>query len=359
MVKKVISVFIICIAVLFLNFISEKKPTPYKFPEPKYFPKIPQSESNPVTIEGAELGKHLFYDPILSGDSTMSCSSCHKQEYAFSDAPNQFSKGRNHEFMQRNTLPLFNLAYYPSFFWDGRALSLEDQVFHPVRTKAELNLKWEEAVKRVQRNKFYVSKFRAAFGKINIDSVLIAKSVAQFLRTMISYNAKFDRVLRKEDKLSPDELEGFEIINDMTRAGCVHCHTTDQDALGTIRDYSNNGLDLVADAANYKDKGLGQVTKNIKDYGKFKIPSLRNLLFTAPYMHDGRFKTIEEVVNFYSEEVKPTANIDSRMEFAHQGGPKLNVHEKRKVIAFLKTLSDSVFISNPEFANPFKKKKGT
>jgi len=357
--KRSFSILITCMAVFFLNFYSEKKPTPYKFPELKYFPKVPQSLSNPVTIEGAELGKHLFYDPVLSGDSTMSCSSCHRQEYAFSDSPNQFSEGRNKELMKRNTLPLFNLPYYNSFFWDGRAATLEDQIFHPVRTESELNLKWEIAVKRIQRNKKYVSDFKKAFGKAKIDSVLIAKAVAQFLRTLISYNSKFDKVLRKEDKLSPDELEGFEIVNDMTRAGCVHCHTTDQDPLGTIRDFSNNGLDMITDPNAYKDKGLGNFTKNVKDNGKFKIPSLRNILFTAPYMHDGRFKTIEEVVNFYSEELKPCANIDSRMEFAHEGGPKLNVHEKRKIVAFLKTLSDSVFVSNPEFANPFKLKKGS
>jgi cytochrome c peroxidase len=355
--KRHILLFILCGVVFFLSFISEKKPTPYTFPEIKHFPKIPQSSSNPVTVEGAELGKYLFYDPILSGDSSMSCSSCHKQEYAFSDAPHQFSKGRNNELMKRNTLPLFNLAYYPSLFWDGRSANLEDQVFHPVRTESELNLKWNVAVKRIKRSKLYRTKYKNAFGNIEIDSTHIAYSIAQFLRTLISYNSKFDKVLRKEDKLSPDELEGFEIVNDMTRAGCVHCHSTDQDPLGTIHDFSNNGLDMITDANLYKDKGLGQTTKNIKDNGKFKIPSLRNILFTAPFMHDGRFKTIEEVVDFYSEKVQPCANIDSRMEFAQQGGPKLDKHEKRKVIAFLKTLSDSVFIIDPEFADPFKKKK--
>lgn len=344
-------------AVFSLNFYSEKKPRPYTFPDLSHFPELPQSELNPVTVEGAELGRYLFYDPILSGDSTMSCSSCHKQEHAFSGGPERFNKGRKNELMTRNTLPLFNLAYYPALFWDGRAAALEEQVFHPVRTESEMNLKWSDAVKRINRNTFYKKKFHAAFGKRTIDSTLIAKAVAQFLRTLISANSKFDRSLKQEAKLSPDELEGYEIVNDMTRGGCVHCHTTDQDALGTIRDFSNNGLDMITDANAYKDKGLGQFTRNIKDNGKFKIPSLRNIVFTAPYMHDGRFKTIEEVVNFYSEEVKPCANIDPRMEFAHQGGPKLNAHEKRKVIAFLKTLSDSGFIANPEFANPFAKKK--
>jgi cytochrome c peroxidase len=343
-------------AVFSLNFYSEKKPAPYKFPDLSHFPKLPQSTSNPVTVEGAELGRHLFYDPILSGDSTMSCSSCHKQEYAFSDGPKRFSEGRNKELMKRNTLALFNLAYYPGLFWDGRAASLEEQVFHPVRTESELNLKWEIVVKRISRSSFYKKKFRAAFGKSTIDSTLIARSLAQFLRTLISSNSKYDKALRKEASLSPDELEGYEIVNDMTRGGCVHCHTTDQDALGTILDFSNNGLDMITDVNAYSDKGLGEFTKNQKDNGKFKIPSLRNILFTAPYMHDGRFKTIEEVVNFYSEEVKSCVNIDNRMEFAHQGGPKLNAHEKRKVIAFLKTLSDSSFITNPEYANPFVKK---
>jgi cytochrome c peroxidase len=350
-------IIITCMAVFSLGFYLEKEPRPYKFPELNSFPKIPQSPDNPVTVEGVELGRYLFYDPILSGDSTMSCSSCHKQGYAFSDAPNQFSEGRNKELMKRNTLPLFNLAWYNSFFWDGRAATLEDQVLHPVRTETELNLKWNIAEKRIKRSKFYKPLFKKAYGKTDIDSTLIARSIAQFLRTLISHNSKYDKALRKETKLSPDELEGFEIVNDMTRAGCVHCHTTDQDPLGTIRDFSNNGLDMITDPEGYKDKGLGQFTKNTKDNGKFKIPSLRNIVFTAPYMHDGRFKTIEEVVNFYSEEVKPCANIDSRMEFAHQGGPKLNIHEKRKVIAFLKTLSDSAFITNPEFSDPFLKKK--
>lgn len=345
-----------CCAIFLWGFISEQKPVPYKFPVLVHFPAMPQSLSNPVTEEGVDLGRHLFYDPILSIDSSVSCSSCHKQEFAFSDSPNKFSKGINGALTVRNTQPLFNLAWYPALFWDGRSESLEDQAFHPVRTKTEMNFKWTEAVQRLNKSKFYLLKFRKAFGKIPIDSHLIAKALAQFERTLISHNSKFDRAVRKETPLNSEELEGFEIVNDMTRAGCVHCHTTDGDVLGTIASFSNNGLDSVMNANDYKDKGQGLITKNIKDNGKFKIPSLRNILFTAPYMHDGRFKTLEEVMDFYSEKVKPCVNIDSRMEFAHQGGPKLNKYEKKKIIAFLKTMSDSVFITDPRFSDPFKKR---
>ncbi len=345
--------YLFIVAIIALSFSLKHNPTPYVFPAPKYFPAIPNNPDNPVTVEGVDLGRHFFYDPILSADSTMSCASCHKQENAFSDAGIAFSKGIKGELMTRNTMALFNLAWYPSFFWDGRVTSLEEQPYHPVRTSTEMNLKWKEAVMRVNGSAFYRKKIKLAFGNSKADSVIITKAIAQFLRTLISYESKFDKVLRKEDKLSPDELEGFEIVNDMTRAGCLHCHTTDQDPMGTIFDFSNNGLDKALSIADYKDGGRGVVTGKKGDYGKFKIPSIRNLLFTAPYMHDGRFKTIEEVVNFYSEGLHASINVDPRMEFAARGGPKLNEHEKRKVIAFLKTLSDSVFIKKPEFGNPF------
>lgn len=317
---------------------------------------MPKNPGNPVTQEGVDLGRHLFYDPILSADSTLSCAGCHKQEHAFSDAGNTFSKGVKGQLMTRNTMALFNLAWYPAFFWDGRVATLEEQPFHPVRTISEMNLPWRDAVVRINRSAFYRKKIKAAFGKSKADSVLITKAIAQFLRTLISSDSKFDRVLRQEDKLNKDELEGFEIVNDMTRGGCLHCHTTDQDPMGTIFDFSNNGLDKAAVITDYKDGGKGLVTGKKEDFGKFKIPSIRNLVFTAPYMHDGRFKTIEEVVDFYSEALHPSVNVDPRMEFANRGGPKLNAHEKRKVIAFLKTLSDSLFVKNVQFSNPFNKK---
>jgi cytochrome c peroxidase len=345
--------FILVLLSLFVwSFSSKFTTTPYKFPELKFFPKMPVAVNNPVTVEGVKLGKQLFYDPILSIDSSMSCASCHNQKFAFSDSPNAFSNGRNGTTMKRNTMPLFNLAWYPAFFWDGRAKSIEEQIFHPVREYNEMNLEWKVASERLEKNKSYKTQFKQAFGNSKIDSVQIAYAIAQFLRTLISYQSKYDQVISGKTLFTKDEYQGFILVNDQTKGDCIHCHITDGDALGTTLVFSNNGLDAVLNANDYKDKGRGVVTGKTTDNGKFIVPSLRNLAFTAPYMHDGRFKTLEEVINFYSEGIKPCANIDSKMEFVHQGGAKLNSEDKKKIIAFLLTLSDSSFISNPEFSKP-------
>ncbi len=329
--------------------------TPYKFPALNFFPAMPLAESNPVTVEGANLGRYLFYDPILSSDSSMSCSSCHKQEFAFSDSPNQFSTNRYGQPMQRNTMALFNLAWYPAYFWDGRASTIEDQIFHPIREKNEMNLSSAEATNKINRNKTYIDLFEIAFPGQTIDSILISKAVAQFLRTLISNGSKYDRVLQGISKFSPNETEGFILANDQLKGDCLHCHTTDADALGTTHQFSNNGLDDVKNPENYLDKGRGKVTGKAEDNGKFIIPTLRNLAFTAPYMHDGRFKTLDEVLDFYSESVHHSSNIDSKMQYSRQGGVHLTGEEKMKLKQFLLTLTDSVFIQNPEFGKPLIK----
>ncbi len=329
--------------------------TPYVFPKLMFFPEMPVNINNPVTVEGAELGRHLFYDPILSSDSTMACASCHKQEFAFSDAPNQFSKGRNEKLLARNTMPLFNLAWASEFFWDGRATSLENQVFEPVRSHDEMDLSWIEAAERIERITFYKQKFALAFGEEKIDSVLISKAVGQFLRTLISNTSRYDSLQMGLISFTKDEAEGFVLVNDMTKGDCLHCHTTDADALGTTNKFSNNGLDAFADAHECKDIGRGKVSGALKDYGHFRIPSLRNIALTAPYMHDGRFKTLEEVVDFYSEGVKTNATIDSKIGSHPRGGVHLTAEEKRKLIVFLNTLTDRAFASDQRFSNPVRK----
>lgn len=339
------------------GFIPKSSLTPYPFPKLAFFPKMPLSESNPVTKEGAELGRYLFYDAILSGDKTMACATCHKQEAAFSDAPTIFSEGNHKTLTKRNTMPLFNLAWYPTLFWDGRATSIEEQVFHPVRDKNEMNLSWEMAEKRIQASAFYRLKFQTVFGENSIDSVHIAKAIGQFLRTLLSYQSKYDQVLAGKTRFTEDEKEGFALMNDMTKGDCLHCHTTDADALGTTRKFSNNGLDKTTKIEDYKDAGLGSITKNPKDYGKFKIPSLRNVALTAPYMHDGRFKNLAEVLDFYSEKVNYSLNIDSKMGSAKHKGVHLTAEEKCQIIAFLHTLTDSVFIREKDFGNPFWNRK--
>ena len=328
--------------------------TPYEFPELKHFPPMPLSVDNPVTVEGALLGRLLFYDPILSKDSTFSCGSCHRQEAAFSDAPKRVSKGIKGVFLKRNTLPLFNLAWYPALFWDGKAGSVEEQVFHPVRAFDEMNLDWPQATERIQQNDNYRRMFGETFGEVTIDSTLIAKAIAQFERTLISNNSKYDKVLRGEVYFTAEEYEGFVLMNDQTKGDCLHCHTTDADALGTTARFSNNGLDAIFNSEDYLDKGKGGTTGKTMDIGLFKIPSLRNIAVTAPYMHDGRFETLEEVLDFYSEGVNKSFNVDSKMGFVHQGGVRLIEEEKEKIILFLKTLTDSTFLTNPAFSDPYK-----
>lgn len=316
---------------------------------------MPINSSNPVTIEGAELGRYLFYDTILSKDYTVSCATCHKQEGAFSDAPNTLSMGIAGPPVQRNSPALFNLAWYPAMFWDGKVSTIEEQVFHPVREQNEMGLKWKLAVRRINKSKFYKQKFAAAFGPVAIDSILIAKAIGQFMRTLISYNTKLDKAMRMETYFTPQEYNGFVLMNDQTKGDCLHCHTTDADPMGTTLTFSNNGLDTASVYTSYADKGLGGITGKPDDYGKFKIPSLRNIAVTAPYMHDGRFKTLEEVMDFYSEGVKPSINIDPKMTAAHKGGVHLSASEKSDIIAFLKTLTDTTFITNKAFSNPFIK----
>lgn len=349
-------VVILLVVIFITGFRKGEKDSPYLFPEPYLFNKMPVAEDNPVTVAGVDLGRHLFYDPILSADSSISCASCHRQEAAFSDAPKQYSTGIGGAVATRNTMPLFNLAWYPALFWDGRGGSIEEQVFHPVRTHNEMNLQWDLAVERVRHSRLYRTKFKAAFGNARIDSVLIAKAIAQFERTLISYNSKYDSVLREEAYFSKAELKGFELVTDMSMADCLHCHTVDSDPMGTTLGFSNNGLDDIKDPGDYTDKGVGGITGKKEDNGKFRIPSLRNIALTAPYMHDGRFRTLKEVLDFYSEGVHASVNVDSKMGSAHRGGVHLTEDEKYFIISFLSTLTDSVFIKEPAFGSPFNRK---
>lgn len=348
--KVAILVLIVC---AISGFRKNEPKKAYAFPELPLFSQMPLPADNPVTIAGVDLGRHLFYDPILSADSNISCASCHKQNAAFSDGGQKFSKGFGGALSSRNTMPLFNLAWYPAMFWDGRSGTIEEQVFHPVRMHNEMNLQWSVAVERVHNSRLYKSKFKQAFGNKKIDSVLIAKAIAQFERTLISYNSRYDSVLRRQTNFTKAELKGFELITDMSMADCLHCHTVDADPMGTTFGFSNNGLDDIKNPEDYKDKGVGAVTGKVEDNGKFRIPSLRNIALTAPYMHDGRFKTLKEVLDFYSEGVHPAANVDAKMAMAHSGGVHLTEDEKYFIISFLSTLTDSVFIKEPAYSNPF------
>jgi cytochrome c peroxidase len=331
---------------------NNTSPTPYTLNIPTIFaqtlPAPFNPPNNPLTVEGIELGRHLFYDPILSGDGTQSCATCHAPTLAFTDT-NQFSTGIDGLKGNRNSMPIFNAAwnFNNKFFWDGRALGLEGQAFGPVRNPIEMHNTWPNAVASLQNHPTYPNMFNAAFGTPTVDSVLVVRAISQFERTLISANSKFDRYLLGMEALTPQEASGFNLFMDQQGGDCFHCHGSAGNPLWTDNDFHNNGLD-----ATFTDLGLGGVTGNPADNGKFKTPSLRNLIFTAPYMHDGRFQTIDEVLDFYSTGVQMSSTIDPMMEHAANGGVQLTAQEKANLKAFLLSLTDNSFITNPNFQAP-------
>lgn len=304
--------------------------------------------NNPQTVEGIALGRKLFFDPILSADNSQSCSDCHDPKFAFTDS-DRFSDGIDGALGDRNSMPIFNLAwnYDEKFFWDGRASSIEDQAFQPVTNPIEMHNTWPQAVASLQNHNQYSELFLKAFGTKTIDSVLVSKALAQFERTLISANSRFDKYLLGEIFLTEAELNGFNVFMDETKGDCFHCHGSDKNPLWTDNIFHNNGLD-----SNPSDEGLAEVTGNASDHGKFKSPSLRNLKFTSPYMHDGRFETLEEVINHYSEGLKDSPTIDPLMKKVKSGGVNLSTADKADLKAFLLSLSDDSFISNPDFQEP-------
>ena len=351
---------IICFLIIFIACTSNEddintssySPTPLPLNIPSLFeekilpPVIPVN--NPQTIEGVTLGKKLFFDPILSSNNTLACASCHSPENAFTDS-NRFSEGIDGIQGTRNSMPLFNLAwnYDENFFWDGRSFSLENQALEPVRDPIEMHNKWTSAMAGLQNHSQYPELFNKAFGTSIIDSTLATKAIAQFVRTLISGNSRFDKHLRGEITLSASELNGFNVFMAEDRGDCFHCHGNANNPLWTDNIFHNNGLD-----ATFTDLGLGAITGDPADNGKFKSPSLRNLKFTAPYMHDGRFETLDDVINHYSEGLVNSPTIDPLMKAINNGGVQLSDSDKADLKAFLLSLSDDEFVNNPAFQSP-------
>jgi cytochrome c peroxidase len=334
--------------------------TPYAFGIPSGYPQPVEPGDNRTTVEGAELGRYLFYDTRLSADNSMSCASCHLQQNAFTD-PRRYSIGINGQSGTRNGMALINLTFNPNqrFFWDHRAQTLEEQIFEPIRNPIEMASDWNTVVGKLKNDAFYRGMFREAFGNEQIDSVKISKAIAQFIRTLVSFNSPFDKWARGEGQLSPQELNGLSLIQDQTKGDCFHCHNSADRLFSNYR-IMNNGLDPQSAWSNPDfDFGLYLVTGNPADKAKFKVPTLRNIALTAPYMHDGRFNTLEEVmVNHYLTGGQVSETIDPLMEFSPQslpGNPGLNLtpQDIQDIIAFLNTLTDQEFISNPQFSDPW------
>lgn len=318
--------------------LTQYQTTPYMIVIPEGFPDMDIPENNPMTVEGVELGKKLFHDPILSKDGTQSCASCHLQSSSFSD-PNRFSIGINGLQGSRNASAIINLGFTNHFNWDGSASTLEEQGFEPVVNPIEMNNTWPNVENTLNSDSTYKELFRRAFNIQKIDSTHVVMAIAQFERSLISVNSRYDKYLRQELQLTPSELNGYVIFNS-EQGDCFHCHGTNK-----LMDNSfhNNGLD----SEPFLDNGLGEVTGLAPDYGKFKTPTLRNIEFSAPYMHDGRFATLEEVVEHYNSGGKYSSTVDPLMKKLGVG-LQLTNQQKQDLIAFLKALSDPDFINNPD-----------
>ena len=309
--------------------------TPYNLEIPFGFPNMDIPSDNILTIEGVELGKKLFNDPLLSANNTQSCASCHDKSSAFSQQ-SQFSVGIDGFSGNRNASALINIGWNNSFNWDGSVNSLEEQAFEPIINPIEMHNTWLNVEEKLNKDSIYQSLFKKAFNIEYIDSNHVVMAIAQFERTLISANSKYDRYLRQEVQLTPEELNGYIIFN-TEKGDCFHCHGTN---LFMDNQFHNNGIDVEP----FLDLGLGGVTNNISDYGKFRTPTLRNIEYTAPYMHDGRFATLEEVVTHYDSGGKYSSTVDPLMKKIGVG-LQLTEQEKEHLVAFLKTLSDEDFIS--------------
>ena len=290
----------------------------------------------------------MFFDRILSANNSLACVSCHAPQKAFSD-DRVLSLGVNGQPGSRHSMPLFNLAWNldEKFFWDGHKFSLELQALEPVTQANELgNISWEDVEEKLQNHPEYPNLFNKAFGTATITKELVVKAIAQFERTLISGNSKFDQFTLGQVSLTPQEQNGLDVFMDETRGDCFHCHGNPNNPLWTDNKFHNNGLD-----ATFSDLGLGGVTGDSNDDGKFKSPSLRNLQYTAPYMHDGRFASLDEVIDHYSEGLVNSPTIDPLMKKVDQGGVQLSAQDKADLKAFLLTLSDPEFVNNPAFQN--------
>ncbi len=333
--------------------------TAYQLNIPNGFPQPIIPPDNPLTNEGVLLGRMLFYDPILSADSTMSCATCHRQENAFAD-PRTTSPGIDGINGTRNSMPLFNLAYglNQPFTWDGSKATLEQQSLEPITNPIELHQSLPDLIAKLKAHPNYPLRFAKAFNAAPSED-LAAKAISQFMRTLISANSRFDQFQTSSSNPTELEAQGYNIFiteNGMLgEAECFHCHFGGG-KLFTEFAFKNNGLDAVENHLDFPDPGLGAVTGVPEDYGKFKTPSLRNIALTPPYMHDGRFATLEEVIDHYSNGIHNSPTLSPELGSEYTTGENVNFtpEEKAALIAFLHTLTDSSFITNPAFSNPFE-----
>ncbi|MFZ1616346.1 MAG: cytochrome c peroxidase [Flavobacteriales bacterium] len=324
-------------------------PTPYQlvFPawatSPMHDLIIPAD--NPLTVEGIALGRKLFYEKALSNDYSMSCASCHQQEFAFTD-PRTVSVGTDGSLGRRNSMAVVNPAWDHQFFWDGRAPTLEMQAFGPVANMVEMRNTWPEVESRLAAHPEYPLLFEHAFGSPGVDSMRVVKAIAQFERTFISFNSRFDRYEYggETTALTAQEITGRDLY-----FGAAHCN--DCHAAPFFSDIVLSSIGT--DGGSALDHGQEEVTGLHTDAFKFKTNTLRNIGVTAPYMHDGRFATLAAVVDFYMDSIDANSpNISQHMMPYFNGGVELDVAQRAALVAFLNALTDEEFLNNPALSDP-------
>ena len=367
---------------------------PYQFGTPVNLLQVINPNDNPATEEGVELGRKLFYDPILSGNQKQACSGCHRQEFAFTDGK-EISTGSLGQVAKRNSMTLVNLGWIDKYFWDGRASTLEELIHFPVTDPLEMNADTNKIVARLNSDKNYKALFRKAFGAPVIGMGDVSKALSQFLRTIVSYNAPMD-LIGRDYFLNKGLLQSqrFDVSDSVLLANmfspgneykynhdaalqqkikqigaddkvigafttCIKCHynslqifcmqcNTTIPANGKVQ-FKNNGLEVEG-----KDKGRYQLTQKEEDKYLFKVPTLRNISFTGPYMHDGRFKTLEEVIEHYNTGIQPNPNLDPLLMDSNKQPRRFNLNtaEKKQLLELVKLFSDSTVLTDKRFSDP-------
>lgn len=306
---------------------------PHGWPQPVY-----TFQNNQLTQAGFELGRKLFYDTRLSADNTISCGTCHQQFAAFAHLDHTVSHGIHELLGTRNSPALFNIAWQPGFFWDGGVNNIENQPINPMQNPVEMDQPVSETITKLSADEQYRSMFNTVFGSDTINSQRIFRALAQFMAAMVSDNSKYDQYTRGEATLTEQELHGLTLV----REKCEGCH---KEPLFSDYSYRNNGLTV---NTTYNDSGRAHITQDPADSHKFKVPSLRNVARSSPYMHDGRFSTLDAVLEHYRSGIYQWPNVDPLVK----DGITMSDQDKADIIAFLNTLTDETFLHDPRFSEP-------
>ena len=318
--------------------------TPYAWKKPANFPDpVYDFINNPLTVQGVLLGKTLFYDGLLSKNGTITCSFCHSPYTAFSHTDHPLSHGINDLIGPRNVPAIQNVAWSRHFFWDGGIVDLDLLPIAPIQNPVEMGDSLTNVLKKVRQSGKYRPMFKAAFGTDSITTDVFLKALSQFMLTLVSANSPYDKYVRGESggDLTDEAKRGLTLF----KANCASCHSTD---LFTDQSFRNNGLPKLANART-DDKGRYAITLQAADLYKFKVPSLRNIEFSPPYMHDGRFQTLQQVLNHYATGIEDNLQLDPLLKRNGQPGIPLSPSEQRDVVAFLLALTDYEFLNNRQF----------